>query len=218
MNEEATYATSTTQLTIDQVAERWGVSSKSIEAWTETVYQAFGVKLPKKGPFTLDDLVLLDEVGKHVSAKAVQYFDETGETRRLKAAEFVKKTREAMQNSEKFQNFQNFQEDERSPETYAPVGEASEDEAFGELGLVVREMRSETAAVVRTVEQWEDQQIEQVANFIEDTPNRMLRKLAQRLSSGRSNTRKAGSLTQAVSVAFQVAGKNQQALPESQKS
>lgn len=179
------------ETSIESIAQKWEVDPKTVENWTEYVYQAFGQRLPKRGPFYSQEVQLLDLAGKHISKKAPLHFAETGETRRLKATEFV----------EKFRNFQNFQNFQPGPEHghFAPVGEDSEDEAFAELGALVRSGESELVRIKRTIEVDEDEQIEQLAQFIEDGPNRKMRKLAERLKEG---NQQQASLGRAVDTAF----------------
>jgi hypothetical protein len=78
---------------IDEFANAWGVSTKTVGNWVEFVYQAYEVLLPISGPFPYWGVQLLTGCAKHVSEKASRYFSETGERRRLKGTEFVKKVR-----------------------------------------------------------------------------------------------------------------------------
>jgi hypothetical protein len=56
------------EMSLAQMAEKWGVGEKTIENWTEFVYQAFGHSIPKRGAFYYVDTFLLDLVREESSS------------------------------------------------------------------------------------------------------------------------------------------------------
>lgn len=164
---------------IDDISTAWGVTSKTINNWSEFVYSAFGVMLPSNGPYPKWAVELLTLCAKHISEKASLYFAETGEKRRLKGVEFVAKIRKMREEGhfkefEKFQNFQNFQSTEDVS-----------DDVLAEVGAIVREADQELQQIKTAIAEHEDAQIEELAQFIEDSPGRKKSKLLNRLQTGR---------------------------------
>ncbi|MBD2088895.1 hypothetical protein H6F67_03395 [Microcoleus sp. FACHB-1515] len=164
---------------IDDIATAWGVTPKTVNNWCEFVYQGFGIMLPSNGPFPQWAVKLLELCAKHISEKASLYHAETGEKRRLKGADFVAKMRRLraeghFQEFEKFQNFQNFQN-----------SEDASDDLFAEVGAIVRESDQELQQIKVAIHQHEDAQIEELAQFIEDSPQRKKGKLLSRLQTGK---------------------------------
>lgn len=194
----------TDQLTpIADFATAWGVNEKTVQNWVEFTYQAFEIILPNSGPYPEWGVQLLTLCAKHVSAKASMYFAETGERRRLRGSEYVQKIRRLIaeghfQEFQQFRrngNFQNFQE-----------AEALEDELLAEVGAIVRGEDDEIDQIQRSIAAKEDQRVEQLANFIEEAPQRKMGKLLQRLQAGKAlqEVRRdaAPSLSPAIDVAF----------------
>lgn len=184
---------------IEDFANAWGVSDKTVSNWCEFTYQAFEILLPSSGPFPDWAIDLLTLCAKHVSQKASMYFAETGEARRLKGTEYVKKMRHLRQEGhfqqfEQFRNFQKFQNFE--PEQEA---ESLEDETLGELGKITRRSDSDLSRVKQTIEQREDDEIEELAEFIEDSDRRKMAKLVRRLQTGKPA---AASIQQAIDVSY----------------
>lgn len=184
---------------IEDFANAWGVSHKTVQNWVEFTYQAFEILLPSAGPFPEWGIQLLTLCAKHVSEKASLYFTETGEKRRLKGTEYVRKIRALRQDGhfqefEQFRNFQKFQ-------NFDP-GEAAEqleDEALGELGKVTRRSDSDLSRIKQTIETREDADIEELAEFIEDSDRRKMAKLVRRLQTGKLP---GASMGQAIDVAY----------------
>lgn len=174
-------ATGETTLIAD-FANAWGVSEKTITNWCEFTYQAFEIVLPTSGPFTDWQIQLLTVCAKHVSVKANLYTAETGERRRLKGSEFIAKIRRMRQGGH-FQEFQNFQNFQNSP-TLAPAEEL-EDELLAEVGSLTREGDERIDKLKKAIAQREDQQVEELVEFVEDSDHRVLSKLAARLQTSR---------------------------------
>lgn len=181
---------------IEDVAAAWGVDPRTIKNWCEFVYQSFEIMLPSGGPFPEWGVQLLNLTAKHVSEKASLYFSETGERRRLKGSEFVKKIRSLraeghFQEFQKFQKFQNFR----------PEGNAEdlEDETLAELAELTRQEDETVHRIKETIERREDEQIEELADFIEDGDRRKMSKLVRRLRTGKAST---ASIANAIDVAY----------------
>lgn len=180
---------------IQHVADTWEVDPKTVEKWTEIVYLAFDVQLPKSGPFPLWGVKLLEIVGKHISKKATLYFAETQEARRLKATEFIKKIRHMRQEGhfEEFQNFQNFQKSQNFQSDDEP-DEDEDLEILAEMGAIARQQDNELLNIKRQIEQREDEIIDEVATFIQNTDNRKKSKLARRLKTLASQSTSTGQV------------------------
>jgi hypothetical protein len=181
---------------IEDFANAWGVSTKTVQNWVEFTYQAFEILLPSSGPFPDWAVQILSGCAKHVSEKANLYYAETGERRRLKGTEYVKKVRALRQAGhfaefEQFRNFQKFQ----------PLGESSEleDETLGVLGSMTRQSDVDLNRIKTTIEAREDAEIEELANFIEDSDQRKMSKLVRRLQTGKPTT---ASVSEAIDVAY----------------
>lgn len=193
---------------IEDFANAWGVSTKTVQNWVEFVYQSFEILLPSNGPFPEWGIQLLTLCAKHVSEKASLYFAETGERRRLKGTEFVKKMRSLrseghFQQFEQFRNFQKFQN--FNPEETA---EELEDETLAELGSLTRQSDLNLNQIKKTIEAKEDAEIEELAEFIEDSDRRKMGKLIKQLKPGKlSNASDASetsaSISEAIDVAFE---------------
>lgn len=181
---------------IEDFANAWGVSTKTVQNWVEFVYQAFEILLPSNGPFPDWAVELLKGCAKHVSEKASLYFAETGERRRLKGTEFVKKVRalRAQGHFSEFDQFRNFQK-------FQPTGEAGEleDETLGVLGAITRQSDTDLNRIKTTIEAREDAEIEDLANFIEGSDQRRMSKLVRRLQTGKPST---ASVNEAIDVAY----------------
>jgi hypothetical protein len=50
------------EMSLAQMAEKWGVGEKTIENWTEFVYQAFGHSIPKRGAFYYQEFSYLNSL------------------------------------------------------------------------------------------------------------------------------------------------------------
>lgn len=181
---------------IEDFANAWGVSTKTVQNWVEFTYQAFEILLPSSGPFPDWAVELLSGCAKHVSEKASLYFAETGERRRLKGTEYVKKVRalRAQGHFAKFEQFQQFQK-------FQPVEEATEleDETLSALGSITRQSDIDLDRIKTTIEAREDAEIEELAHFIEESDQRKMAKLVQRLKTGKPA---AASVREAIDVAF----------------
>lgn len=181
---------------IEDFANAWGVSTKTVQNWVEFVYQAFEILLPSNGPFPDWGIELLNGCAKHVSEKASLYFAETGERRRLKGTEFVKKVRllRSQGHFSEFEQFRNFQK-------FQPLGEAGqlEDEALGALGAITRQNDMDLNRIKTTIEAREDEQIEELAEFIEGSDQRKMAKLVRRLQTGKTAD---ASILEAIDVAY----------------
>lgn len=200
MPKQLKQAESSTLTPIEDFANAWGVSNKTVQNWVEFTYQAFEILLPSNGPFPEWGIQLLTLCAKHISTNATLYFTETGETRRLKGTEYVKKIRTLrkeghFQNFEQFRNFQNFQP------TNTDAGDENEleDETLAELGLIARRNDSDLNRIKKTIEAREDNEIEELASFIEGSDQRKMTKLLRRLATG---TTQPSGLNQAIDVAF----------------
>lgn len=159
---------------IADVANAWGVSEKAIKNWVEFVYQAFDVLLPGAGPYPEWGVDLLNITGKHVSEKASFYFAETGESRRLKSAEFIRKIRK-MRLDGHFQEFQKFQ---NSRMTQAEV---DEDEAVAGMAAITRGIDQEVERAKAKVDQYATKKMDELGDYIDRTPLRMLGMLGDRM-------------------------------------
>ncbi|WP_416667960.1 hypothetical protein [Egbenema bharatensis] len=184
---------------IEDFANAWGVSTKTVQNWVEFTYQAFEILLPSSGPFPPWAIELLTLCAKHVSQKAAMYFAETEETRRLKGTEYVRKVR-TLRQAGHFQQFDQFR-NVQSFQSVQPEATANdlEDEAFTELGKITRRGDSDLSRIKQTIEQREDAEIEELAEFIEDSDTRKMAKLLRRLKTGK---RSGASVSQAIDVAY----------------
>lgn len=187
---------------IEDFANAWGVSTKTVQNWVEFTYQAFEILLPSNGPFPEWGIQLLTLCAKHISTNATLYFAETGETRRLKGTEYVKKIRSLrseghFQQFEQFRNFQKFQN--FNPEETA---EELENETLAELGTLTRSSDLNLNHIKETIEAKEDEEIEALAEFIEDSDRRKMGKLLRRLKTGKLPDSSA-SMSEAIEVAFE---------------
>lgn len=163
-------------------ANAWGVSEKTIANWCEFTYQAFEIVLPTSGPFSDWQIQLLTLCAKHVSTKANLYAPETGERRRLKGSEFIAKIRR-MRGEGHFQEFQKFRNFQNSPTL--PGAEELEDELLAEVGSLTREGDQRLAKLKQAIEKREDDQVEELVQFVEDSDHRVLGKLASRLQTSK---------------------------------
>lgn len=166
---------------IEDFANTWECDPKTVEKWTEIVYLAFDVSLPKSGSFPEWGVKLLEVVAKHISKKATLYYAETQETRRLKATELIKKIRHLRQEGhfQEFQNFQNFQNSQNFQE--AEPDEDGDLAIVAEMGAIARQQDNELLQIKQQIENREDAIVEEVATFIEQTDTRKKAKLARRL-------------------------------------
>jgi hypothetical protein len=188
---------------IDDLAAAWGVSNKTVQNWCEFVYQAFEIILPASGPFPDWGVQLLTLAAKHVSVKAALYTAETGERRRLKGSEFVAKIRQMrteghFQEFQKFRNFQNFQPLEPAAEL--------EDDLLAEVGSMTRSGDERIAQIKQAIERRENQQVDELIDFVESSDHRVLSQLTARLQA--SNVLKAAaeplpSIDDAIESAYQ---------------
>lgn len=164
---------------IDHLASVWEVDPKTIAKWTDIIYLAFDIALPKSGPYPDWAVDLIDLCGKHISKRATLYFAETQEARRLKANEFIRKIRHLRQEGhfqefKQFQKFPNLQPD-------AIDEENDELEILSELATIAQTQDEQLFNAQKTFEAREDEQIEKLATFIEQTDLRRMSKLAKRL-------------------------------------
>jgi hypothetical protein len=182
---------------IADFANAWGVTEKTVSNWVEFTYQAFEVLLPSNGDFPDWGIQLLTLCAKHVSEKSSLYFAETGERRRLKGSEFVKKIRTLREEGHfaEFQKFQKF----RNPSTSIDPADALEDEALAELGAITRRSDSELSRIKGAIEQHEDAEVEELAAFIEGRDQRKMSKLVRRLQTGKPASACVGA---AIDVAY----------------
>lgn len=183
---------------VQHIADGWEVDPKTIGKWTDIIYLAFDIQLPKSGPFPMWAVQLLELCGKHISMKASLYFAETQEARRLKATEFVRKIRHLRQEGhfqefQQFQKFQNFQPEQDNDQD-------DELETLTELAAIAQTQDEQLFNAQQAFEQREDEQIEKLANFIGDTNQRRMRKLGQRLKQLQPSTET--STDQALDVSF----------------
>jgi len=184
-------------ISVDHVADTWEVDPKTVGKWADIIYLAFDISLPKSGPFPLWAVQLLEICAKHISKKATLYFPETQETRRLKATEFVRKIRHMREEGHflEFQKFQKFQK-------FQPEFDEEDDdelEALTELAAIAETQDEQLFNAQQTFEAREDEQIEKLATFIENSDQRRMSKLARRLK-----TRQLSGTTadQALDVSF----------------
>lgn len=164
---------------IAEVATFWHVSEKTIKNWLEFIYQAFGVVLPQSGDLPKHGVEMVAIAAKHISPSATDYYQETGEARRLKSTEFIEKIRRLraaghFQEFEEFQNFQNFQG--------VPQADV-EDDLLADLAELGRESDSMIAQMKGAIEQQEDREIEEFAQFIDQSPLRKMMKLKAQLAA-----------------------------------
>lgn len=182
----ATYAD--VEMSIAQMAQKWGVGEKTIENWTEFVYQAFGHSIPKRGSFYYVDTFLLDLVGMHVSKKASEFYRQTGESKRLKGSDFVEKVRSCFEsrNFNAFSKIQNFAEileilaQTRTEEAIDPDDDDQDldDVTYASMSAIVRATTSEVSQYRQAILRNEDQELRELADTIKNTKNRRARKLA----------------------------------------
>jgi hypothetical protein len=176
---------------IEDLADHWEVTTKTVSKWAEIVYLAWDVHLPKNGPFPTWGRELLEITAKHISQKASLYFAETQETRRLKGVEFVRKIRHMrkeghFQDFEKFRKFQNSEALQPDPD--------DDLETLAELGEIAREQDEQLHNAQRLFEAREDEQVERLATFIENSDQRKMRKLARRLKTRRTDNQVSQTL------------------------
>jgi hypothetical protein len=181
---------------IEDFANAWGVSTKTVQNWVEFTYQAFEILLPSSGPFPDWAVQLLAGCAKHVSEKASLYYAETGEKRRLKGTEFVKKVR-ALRQAGHFQEYEQF----RNFQKFQPPSEATEleDETLTALGSITRQSDIDMNRIKTQIEAREDEEIEDLANFIESSDQRKMSKLVRRLQTGKPTE---ASINEAIDVAY----------------
>lgn len=184
---------------IEAIADNWGVSTKTVNNWVEFIYQAFEIMLPISGPFPGWGVQLLDLVGKHISSKAALYFSETGEIRRLKGSEFINKIRLLRQQGhfgelQKFQNFRQYQEEKEELDELE-----LENEALAEFASITRGQDQSVAGIKATIERKEDEEIDELINFLEDSDRRKMIKLVSRLKGRKLS---AGSLNQTINTTY----------------
>ena len=183
------------EMSIAQMAEKWGVGEKTIENWTEFVYQSFGRSIPKRGAFYYVDTFLLDLVGMHVSKRASEFYRITGESKRLKGADFVEKVRSCFQsrNFNAFSKVQNFAEileilsqSRRTADIQTQSDEEELDELndgnYAQMSAIVRSTSSKITQIQETILRHEDQALEELANVIKNADQRRMRKLANLLN------------------------------------
>ena len=129
------------------------------------------------GPYPVWAVNLIEICAKHISEKATLYFPETQEARRLKGNEFIKKIRHLRQSGhfqefQQFQKFQNFQQ---------PDDQDDELETLVELAAIAESQDEQLHNAKQTFEDREDEQIEKLVTFIENSQQRRMGKLARRL-------------------------------------
>ncbi len=168
---------------IEEVAKFWNVTPKTIRNWLEFVYQAFSVVLPQSGDLPRHGVELLTITAKHISPDACKYYQETGEKRRLRSSEFIAKIRRLresgeFQNYQEFQNFQNFQP--------TPLAEEVEDDLLADIAGLEREEDNMIANMQKAIEKREDEQVENFADFLEESPRRKMLKLKAQLAARKS--------------------------------
>ena len=171
-------ATSSDLVAIQHVADTWEVDPKTIGKWTDIIYLAFDIRIPKVGPYPTWAVALLEICAKHISEKATLYFPETQEARRLKGNEFIKKIRHLRQGGhfQEFQQFQKFQNFQQQPDD-----QDDELETLVELAAIAETQDEQLFNAQQTFEAREDEQIEQLVGFIENSQQRRMGKLARRL-------------------------------------
>ncbi|MDX2241402.1 MAG: hypothetical protein NW224_12020 [Leptolyngbyaceae cyanobacterium bins.302] len=191
-------------ISVQHVADTWEVDPKTIGKWTDIIYLAFDIQIPKSGPFPMWAVQLLELCGKHISMRATLYFAETQETRRLKATEFVRKIRHLRQEGhfqqfQQFQKFQNFQPDQTQDDD-----QDDELETLTELAAIAQVQDEQLYNAQKAFEEREDEQIEKLASFIEKTNDRRMSKLSRRLKQlkGSDPTEADTSFDQALDVSF----------------
>ncbi|MCY7391546.1 MAG: hypothetical protein LH647_08625 [Leptolyngbyaceae cyanobacterium CAN_BIN12] len=166
---------------IQHIADTWEVDPKTIGKWSDIIYLAFDIRIPKSGPYPVWAVSLLEICAKHISEKATLYFPETQEARRLKGNEFIRKIRHLRQEGhfqefQKFQKFQNFQGDQ-------PEEQDDELEALAELAAIAEVQDEQLFKAQQTFEAREDEQIDKLATFMENSDKRRMGKLARRLKT-----------------------------------
>lgn len=165
---------------IQHVADTWEVDPKTIGKWADIIYLAFDIRIPKVGPYPAWAVALLEICAKHISEKATLYFPETQEARRLKGNEFIKKIRHLRQEGhfqefQQFQKFQNFQSDQNEQD--------DELETLAELATIAETQDEQLFNAQQAFEAREDEQIEKLVTFIENSDQRRMGKLARRLKT-----------------------------------
>ncbi len=162
-------------ISIEHIADTWEVDPNTVKAWTDVIYLAFDIRISKVGPFPMWSVQLLEVCAKHISKKASLYFAETQEARRLKGTEFIRKIRHMREEGhfEEFQKFQNFQP--------KPSEDDDELETLGELAAIAESQDEQLFNSQQTFEAREDEQIEKLAAFIENSNQRRMGKLSRRL-------------------------------------
>lgn len=189
-------------MSIEAFATKWQVSPKTVGNWIEYVYQAFDVALPKQGNIPGYGVELLEVTAKHISKEATRHHAETGQRRRLKAAEFIEhiRSRRSQGHFQKFQKFQTFAEVVESD-----LDEDADDELLADMSELSRQSAMDLMSLKAAIEQREDEQVEQVAAFIERSPKRQASKLLNRLRAGRQAQEAIGgtSMERTINVAFQ---------------
>ncbi|NJR37760.1 MAG: hypothetical protein HC781_01640 [Leptolyngbyaceae cyanobacterium CSU_1_4] len=188
---------------LEEVAESWQVTTKTIKNWLEFIYKAFEIELPQSGNLPAWGVELLNIAGKHISPLAGQYYQETGERRRLKGAEFITKIQRLRGQGkfQEFQKFQKFQKPEPAAEEEVMLDDI-EDDLLAGLAGAEREQDDLFLKMRRAIATKEEQQVEELADFIESSPQRkilMLRnKLQQRaaLASVQSNNLSLGAVVE----------------------
>ncbi len=164
---------------VEHLANVWEVDPKTIAKWTDIIYLAFDIALPKSGPYPDWAVQLIDLCAKHISKKATLYFAETQETRRLKASEFIRKIRHLREEGhfQEFRQFQKFQNFQPEPDE----DQDDELETLTELATIAQTQDEQLFNAQQVFEAREDEQIEKLATFIENTDQRRMSKLARRL-------------------------------------
>lgn len=184
-------------ISVEHLADSWEVDPKTIGKWTDIIYLAFDVSLPKSGPYPLWGVQLIELCAKHISKKATLYFAETQEGRRLKATEFIRKIRHLRQEGhfQEFTRFQKFQKLQPDP----TAEEEDEIDTLTELAAIAQTQDEQLFNAQQMFEAREDEQIEKLANFIEGTDQRRMHKLARRLQIRQI---RGTSTDQAIDVSF----------------
>ncbi len=184
-------------ISVEHLADTWEVDPKTIGKWTDLIYLAFDIQLPKSGPYPLWGVQLIELCAKHISKRATLYFAETQETRRLKANEFIRKIRHLRQEGH-FQEFQQFRKFQNS-QNLQPDEEDDELETLSELAAIAQTQDEQLFNAQQVFEAREDEQIEKLATFIEQTDQRRMSKLARRL---KQRQLQGTSTDQAIDVSF----------------
>ncbi len=163
---------------IDHLANVWEVDPKTIAKWTDIIYLAFDIALPKSGPYPDWGVQLIELCAKHISKKATLYFAETQEARRLKANEFIRKIRHLRQEG----HFQEFSQFRKFQNSQLQLDEAEDElDTLSELASIAQTQDEQLYNAQQVFEAREDEQIEKLATFIEQTDQRRMSKLARRL-------------------------------------